>query len=90
MNEVISREHFRDIEMMMNPDRWPALVLAVKRPPDRPGPFPELGVMLPYSANVYKIGMHELGGKSFDEIRCGPREEFDNYDATIDAGWIVD
>lgn len=75
----------------MNPDRWPLNpYLPLKRPSETPGAFPDCAVMLAGSPSVYRTTLDDLATMTDAERSRIDVNHYSDYDAVIDAGWMVD
>jgi len=87
---VTATNRFHHKSMIEEPNRWPYLHLPLKNSQDRePGGFPQcsltFGPKEDGSILIYKINLWML--PITDET---PRETFQDVDALLDAGWVVD
>ena len=84
----------RDREMILNPGRWPNIVLPLKRG----NPFQEgnLAIFAPRIPNLGNDVIAEdepieiLIGTMFDKLSELPRKQYANVDALLADGWVVD
>ena len=85
----------RNLEMMRDRGNWPMWpVLPVKRPSTTGYGFPDCGLMVAWEGNlttVFHASMFELKSGAFKEVFGSlPHTRYTDYEAILDAGWVVD
>lgn len=81
----------QDRDFILHPNKWPMLILPLTRAnPFQPG---NTAIFAP-PFNVLKVAPDEpieiLIGTLFDKLRELPRKRYDNVDALLADGWVVD
>ena len=77
-----------DLEFMKNPNLWPHLVLPIKRYLEEEK-FPQIGIVTPFLSTVYLVNLYDDSWQSV-AFKDMPSIEYEDFQAVIDDGWIVD
>lgn len=75
-------ERQRSLEYIKDPNSWVMLVCPIKRRARDHG-FPETAYMIGDGPNIYHGNIHTRS-------QADRKEEFKDFEAIIDAGWVVD
>lgn len=84
-------ERAEDLDIMGHPLKWPAYpALPVKRYTED-GHLPDVGIMVPGSANVYHVDLWSLKtGPLGPQVEGKPVDLYASHSAAYDDGWRVD
>ena len=74
-------EDYNHLAMMKDPNKWPNMVLPIKKTDGR-----ELGILIGDKPTVYLVNMFKLPC----DLEKEPRKEYPDYESMVADGWIVD
>ena len=90
----MSNRRKEDLVGLNNPQTWPAypLMPVVNRGEREPGSMPPCGfLVVGHGSKVYKTNMFGLkDGEIIPQLAGVPTDEFDSFEAMLDAGWECD
>jgi hypothetical protein len=80
-------EDHDDLKMMKDPMRWPNLYLPIKR--SVKDNRPDIGILNGSGPTIYLINLWDdkWAGKQWSDM---PQKEYENFEALIADGWVVD